>query len=105
MAEKHAWDNRWEFIKRLRGGGQGHTALVRDTHGEPDAVVKWLKNPESSQARRRIAQEVTNLKVLHAAGAKVPNVLDGNTQEFDDPSAELFFVMEYIEGDGVTPRS
>lgn len=101
MTEPHAWDNRWEFIRHLRGGGQGHTNLVRDTHGGAEAVVKWLKNQESSQARRRIAQEVTNLKVLHAAGAKVPKVLDGNTEEFDDPSAELFFVMEYIEGDGL----
>ncbi len=101
MAEQHVWDNRWEFIKRLRGGGQGHTILVRDTHGGPDAVVKWLKNQESNRARRRIAQEVRNLEILYAAGAKVPRVLDGNTEKFDDPSTELFFVMEYIEGDGL----
>ncbi|MCH8823141.1 MAG: phosphotransferase [Planctomycetes bacterium] len=101
MTERHAWDDRWEFVKNLPGGGQGHTILVLEKNDGSHAVVKYLKNQESRQARRRIAQEVTNLKVLHDAGAKVPRVLDGNTENFDDPCAEMYFVMEYIDGEGL----
>jgi serine/threonine protein kinase len=50
------------------------------------------------KARRRMAQEVTNLKVLHSAGGKVPRVLDGNTEQFENPNIPLFFVMDFIPG-------
>jgi serine/threonine protein kinase len=43
-------------------------------------------------------QEVVNLKVLQSAGGKVPKVLDGNTEEFENQNSPLYFVMEYIDG-------
>jgi tRNA A-37 threonylcarbamoyl transferase component Bud32 len=44
-------------------------------------------------------QEVANLKILRSAGGKVPEVLDGNTESFDDTNVPLYFVMEHIVGD------
>ena len=43
-------------------------------------------------------QEVGHLRVLHAAGCKVPAVLDDNTAKFETPQVSLYFVMEHIEG-------
>ncbi|MCH8344556.1 MAG: protein kinase, partial [Planctomycetes bacterium] len=51
------------------------------------------------QARRRMAREVVYLRTLHQAGAKVPQVIDDNTQQFENLSHRLFFVMDLIKGD------
>jgi serine/threonine protein kinase len=62
--------------------------------------LKLLKpqKAQDAKARGRMAQEVTNLKVLRNAGGKVPQVLDSNTEKFEDPNAVLYFVMEFIDG-------
>ena len=95
------WTEKWVVKNRLSGGGQGDTHLVQPVSEKFDQAVLKLLKPEKAQdakARRRMAQEVTNLKVLHNAGGKVPQVLDGNTEKFEDPDATLFFVMEFING-------
>jgi serine/threonine protein kinase len=95
------WTEKWVKIESLGGGGQGDTILVNSLSGEFDrAVLKLLKprKAKDAKARRRMAQEVTNLKVLRNAGGKVPQVLAGNTEEFEDPNVPLYFVMEYISG-------
>ncbi len=43
-------------------------------------------------------QEVSNLKILHSAGARVPQVLDDNTSEYENLETPLFFVMDYVSG-------
>jgi serine/threonine protein kinase len=92
----------WTFEKRIGGGGQGETFLVRSVTASIHlAVLKQLRADKSSdaKARRRMFQEVANLKVLHSAGATVPAVYEHNTQEFENSQVPvLYFVMEYIEG-------
>lgn len=44
-------------------------------------------------------QEVANLKILRSAGGKVPEVLDGNTEAFDNLDVPMFFVMEFVAGE------
>ena len=46
-----------------------------------------------------MAREVVYLRTLHQAGAKVPQVIDDNTQEFEEPSVKLYFVMDLVNGD------
>jgi serine/threonine protein kinase len=43
-------------------------------------------------------QEATNMQLLASAGARVPHVLDGNTEQFDDLETTLYFVMEFVQG-------
>jgi len=43
-------------------------------------------------------QEVANLKILRSAGGKVPEVLDGNTEVFENIETLMFFVMEFVPG-------
>lgn len=93
------WNDRWEKIKELDQGGQGTTFLVRSrSNAGLEAVLKVLKNKKSEQSRGRMAREVINLKLLAAAGGKVPTVLDGNTEQFQEPGTPLYFVMDYIAG-------
>lgn len=58
-----------------------------------------LKNNQSDQARRRMYREVDSLKTLASAGVKVPRIIDGNTDKYEDKKHELYFVMEHIPGD------
>jgi len=76
--------------------------LVKSISGEPVRAVLKLLKPQKvrdAKARGRMAIEVTNLKVLRNAGGKVPQVLDGNTENFEDQNVPLYFVMEFIQGD------
>jgi serine/threonine protein kinase len=101
METAEPWTQKWVKIQPLGGGGQGDTLLVKSLSGEFDRAVLKLLKPQKAQdakARGRMAQEVINLKVLRNAGGKVPQVLDGNTEKFEDPNVPLYFVMEYING-------
>jgi serine/threonine protein kinase len=95
------WNTKWIEIEPLGGGGQGDTFLVKSAgEGSKRVVLKLLKGHkvQDAKARRRMFQEVTNLKILRSAGGKVPEVLDGNTDVFEDINLPMYFVMEHIQG-------
>jgi serine/threonine protein kinase len=101
MSNSMPWEKNWKVIEPLGGGGQGDTFLVQSVTNESiRAVLKLLKpiKANDAKARGRMAQEVTNLRFLRAAGGKVPHVLETNTEQFDDSNVPLFFVMEHIQG-------
>jgi serine/threonine protein kinase len=101
MSAKESWKEKWLEIEPLGGGGQGDTIIVKSVSNEISRAVLKLLKPHKAQdakARGRMAQEVTNLKVLRNAGGKVPQVLDGNTDRFEDLNVSLYFVMEFIDG-------
>jgi serine/threonine protein kinase len=102
MSSSGPWDERWADAKPLDGGGQGDTLLVSSKSDESkQAVLKLLKplKAQDNKARRRMYQEVANLKILRSAGGKVPEVLDGNTESFDKLDVPLFFAMEFVGGE------
>lgn len=99
MSDDQPWAKKWEVEKPLSKGGQGTTSLVKQRSDGRLGVLKLLRNTKSKQARGRMVQEVTSLRVLHKAGCKVPEVFDDNTSSFDVQAVPLFFVMEYFEGD------
>jgi serine/threonine protein kinase len=51
------------------------------------------------QARRRLAIEAINLEGLAKENVKVPRLLDHNTSLHNDPSVQLYLVMELISGE------
>src|SRR5687768_6816996 len=101
MDPETPWSEKWINEQALSGGGQGDTFLVEYASGSPQkAVLKLLKpaRRKDAKARRRMYQEVAHLRTLGVAGAKVPRVLDGNTECFENIEVSLYFVMEYISG-------
>jgi predicted Ser/Thr protein kinase len=99
MSNKEPWQERWEPVgEETRTGGQGETFRVNSRDGGRLGILKKLRNQRSDQARARMSQEVLNLRILHGAGCKVPEVLDRNTDQFEDKSVRLYFIMEYIDG-------
>lgn len=96
---KDKWKENWAVVEQLGAGGQGTTFLVKRKKTDEVGVLKVLKKQSSEQARRRMYKEVANLRLLHSASCKVPGILASSTDSFEDPSEELYFVMEYIEGE------
>ena len=97
---KGPWDTNWAVEQQNFGkGGQGITHVVRRRDDSTQkAVLKVLKNNKNAQARGRMHREVESLRTLHLTAAKVPSVLEHNTDEFDDAGVQLYVVMEYVDG-------
>lgn len=102
MSTKQPWTECWEVTEDLSRGGQGTTKLVIRKSDEHPGILKVLNNQKRTQARIRIHLEVVNLKALHSLKCRVPDVLDGNTDEYENSDVWLFFVMERIEGETLT---
>jgi len=103
MAAQQPWETKWRRPPNasLGRGGQGATFLV-ESRSDP-AVKAVLKlqveiRERDRKARRRMYQEVANLTILSDAGARVPRVLDANTEHFADQATPLYFVMELVQG-------
>jgi len=92
------WSSKWTIKSDIGRGGQGTTYLVESVTDARLAVMKVLRNQKNPQARRRMFQEVSNLKVLESAGCKVPVVLDSNVQQFEANDLPLYFVMQHVSG-------
>ena len=99
MNAVHPWDQAWERVGPLGGGGQGLTVKMRSrTNAGLTGVLKTLKQPRNPQARRRMYVEAAHVRLLSAEAIKVPRWLDLTLINSEDPSRELFFVMEFIDG-------
>lgn len=95
----HPWEDRWDIVQPLSRGGQGVTKLVMSKSApQQKGVLKYLVNNKSSTARARMRREVANLQSLATLGGKVPQVLEHNTEAYNEPKIELYLVMEHIEG-------
>lgn len=68
------WQENWEEVRRLAAGGQGTTSIVRSRTDGSEGVLKVLKSQDRKKARRRIADEVFNLRKVSDAGGNVPRV-------------------------------
>jgi serine/threonine protein kinase len=98
MISVEPWSEQWNVTAALGKGGQGTTSIVTRKNDGQEVVIKILKYQNSEEARRRMYREVANLKVPHVAGCKTPQVLDGNTEQFESKDIQIFFVMELIPG-------
>jgi serine/threonine protein kinase len=94
-----AWEAKWEKQEDIGCGGQGKTILViSKVNPGRQGVLKTLNRGKSVQARGRMHREVVALDTLSKASLKVPQVIDGNTNQYADENVELYFVMDYISG-------
>jgi serine/threonine-protein kinase len=102
MARKEKpWNDKWEIIKELSGGGQGATFLVKpkspsETIPNETFVLKVLKNHTDPERRKRMYREVANLKTLDHNG--IPRLIESNAEQFDS-EVRLYMVTEFIKGE------
>lgn len=100
------WEANWEVGKVLGAGGQGTARLaIRKGNSSERAAIKTLIWHEDPKSRARMNREVHNMISLRPAMTEayekcpVPDVLDHNTDRFDNPAVYLFVAMEFVEGD------
>lgn len=95
----HSWESNWQIERKLGVGGQGIAQLVKSTDGKAQiGVLKYLKNNRNPTSRIRMKSEVACLEFMHSLKARVPGVIDHNTDKYLDEKEELYLVMEFIEG-------
>jgi len=92
------WDEKWETIKSIGGGGQGDTFLVKpkdSTNLSQTFILKKLKNQKDPERRKRMHREVAALRTLDCPG--IPRLFESNSDQFDS-DVPLYMVGEFIEG-------
>ncbi|MEG4087918.1 serine/threonine-protein kinase [Microcoleus sp. Pol12B4] len=92
------WDEKWEIVKPIGGGGQGDTFLVKpkdSTILSQSFVLKKLKNQKDPERRKRMHREVAALSTLDCPG--IPRLFESNSDQFDS-DVPLYMVGEFIEG-------
>ena len=93
------WDEKWEIVRALGGGGQGDTSIVKPkdfTISPQTFVLKTLKNQKDPERRRRMHREVAALSTLDFPG--IPRLIESNSEQFDSLDVPLYMVGEFIEG-------
>lgn len=94
-----SWESKWKQIRKLGNGGQGSAYLVESVEDGRQAVLKELLNNKSLVSRARMSREAANLAILNQSPlARVPKLIDHNTENFQDTKTLLYIVTEYIEG-------
>lgn len=91
------WDENWEEVGRLSGGGQGQGIKVcRKGTGEI-AFLKYIKNKNDMERRARFSREAQAYYDLSVP--TVPQLIESNAHNYKDCSTTPYIVTEYIEGE------
>lgn len=91
------WAPDWEIVGGPRQGGQGIVVRVKSKNDRTSGALKRLHQEAAikSERRFRFFREVTALRKISFG---VPLVLASNVEQWEDPTAPLFAVLEWIEG-------
>jgi serine/threonine protein kinase len=90
------WEDKWEIVQSLPGGGQGDTWLVKARGTKsPVHFLKVLR--ENRQERReRMRREIACYETLDHP--RIPRLVDSNVIVFDQPGVIPYLVSEYVGG-------
>lgn len=90
------WDQNWEEIEKLDGGGQGQGyKACRKGTGEI-GFLKKIKIKNDIERRARFSREAKAYYDL--AVSTVPKLIESNAHDYKDDSVVPYIVTEYIEG-------
>ena len=90
------WRERWEVIKQLSGGGQGHAFKVRRKGNGQEAFLKTIKAKNDPERRARFFREATAYDTVRISG--VPHLLESNAHRHSDVQTEPYIVTDFITG-------
>lgn len=94
--ESPKWEERWERIRDLAGGGQGEAIQARQKDGGRVAFIKVIKSRNDLERRARFFREATAYDSFGISG--VPKMIESNAHRHKDLSFKPYIVTEFIEG-------
>lgn len=90
------WNENWEEVEKLSGGGQGQGIKVRKKGTSEIAFLKKIKNNKDMERRSRFFREAQAYYDLSVP--TVPRLIESNAHNYKDNSVVPYIVTEYIEG-------
>jgi eukaryotic-like serine/threonine-protein kinase len=95
-ADFKRWDEAWENIRDLPGGGQGTAKQVRSRANGQAAFLKLLNKHGDSERRARFFREATAYDTFSHWG--IPRLVQSNSHLHANASYRPYIVTEYIDG-------
>ena len=94
--EMATWEDKWERVASLPGGGQGYAALVKPRGA--DGPVRFLKvlSDNRRERRERMRREIACYATLDHP--RIPKLVDSNPDAFGNPAVVPYLVSEYVGG-------
>lgn len=96
--------DRWEILSKVAvQGGQGLASQGQDREtGELVFIKELVRSRRRRTNRGRFRREATAYATVQDAG--LPRLIYDNSADWEDASADLFIVLEWIEGSTLTSR-
>ena len=98
MSRKRIVADKWQIIDEIGSGGQGKIYKVRNISNSTDTntfALKYLKSQKDMERRKRMYNEVSNIKVLK--NEHLLSIVDSNCDSYEE-DVDLYYVSTYIEG-------
>ncbi len=90
------WQDRWEILETLPGGGQGEAFRARHISSGQVGFLKTIKSPKDAERRARFFREASAYDTFGVDG--VPRLLESNAHRHEDMSVRPYIVTQFIEG-------
>lgn len=87
----------WNVVEKGDEGGQGFVEKVSNNSGKLGALKRLHgRNEKNTNLRFRFHNEAEALRQIEIAG--IPKLIESQTDNWKDPSADLYYISEWIQG-------
>lgn len=90
------WEEKWELVRRLPGGGQGDAALVRPLGAQGSTHFLKVLRDNRQERRERMRREIACYEALRYP--RIPKLVDSNVEAFGQVDVTPYLVSEYVGG-------
>ncbi|WP_083326310.1 protein kinase domain-containing protein [Hymenobacter coccineus] len=100
MGKAKTYKEDWVKLADLGAGGQGSTIIAERIQHKKPAVIKILHSQNDRERRARMHRETASLSTLFHES--IPQILDSNTEYWEDKNYKLFIATELIPGSNLS---
>ena len=90
------YSERWEFIEKFLGGGQGRVGRARRKCDGREAFLKVIKSKGNQERRARFFKEATAYDTIRVPG--IPQLIESNAHQWKNAEVVPYIVTEFVEG-------
>jgi eukaryotic-like serine/threonine-protein kinase len=90
------WQERWEILEALGGGGQGDAYRARRFSDGQIGFLKTIKSKKDPERRARFFREASAYDAFRISG--IPSLIESNSHRHDDMGFDPYIVTTFVEG-------